>query len=141
MLPTGGLFLNPAAETFQALIDALAAVAPVQIGRAAGVIDPATPLPVITLQPAQDAPTEKTPTQRFRQQWTRTVHIEVFFEATERWHEPADAFLYALRRALVRIKGAVVRIEAVGFSPPNQGGESATVQIRGSFDYTLQFTE
>ncbi|MFZ4792291.1 MAG: hypothetical protein ACOYMW_15615 [Candidatus Competibacteraceae bacterium] len=130
-----------AATTMTAIIAALTTVAPILTGRAALDIPPGQARPFITLQPAKDDPKDGVPVQRFRQEWTRTLFIEVFYDAGNAWDSTADTLLNAIRAALVSIKGTPVFIEAIGFTPPNEASGLATLQLRAAFHYTLQFTE
>ena len=130
-----------AATTTTAIIAALATVAPVLTGRSALDLSPEQARPFITLQPAKDDPKDGVPVQRFRQEWTRTLFIEVFYDAEESWDSAADTLLNALRAALVSLKGTPAFIEAIGFTPPQESSGVATLQVRAAFHYILQFTE
>jgi hypothetical protein len=132
--------MNPAATTYSAIQTALATVAPVLTGRNALAIDPNRVRPFILLAPVSDTPID--PVQRFRQQWTRTLAMEVFYDASPTFDLTADTLLNDIRRALVAIKGAVVRLDSVRFAPPDDPNLLlARLQIQVSFDYTLQFSE
>lgn len=130
-----------AVTTTAAIIAALTPVAPVLTGRAALDIAPGQARPFLTLQPTKDDPKDGVPTQRFRQEWTRTLYLEAFYAAGSAWDSTADTLLNQIRAALVSLKGTPVFIEAVGFSPPHEASGLATLQLRVAFHYTLQFTE
>lgn len=134
--------MSDASLAIAALADALTAVAPVRIGRAALETTSAT-LPVITLWSTDDRPSAD-PGYGPVMQYTRTVVIEAKAAATETYHTALDDALTGIRRALQTgpsnpfpLSGyaRALRQTGVRFFAPADNGEVAILQLTLEIDY------
>lgn len=134
--------MSDASLAIAALADALTAVAPVRIGRAALETTSAA-LPVITLWSTDDSPAADS-SGYGPLLYTRTLVVEAKVAATESYHSDLDDALTGIRRALQTSPGnpfplsgyaKALRQTGVRFFAPADNGDIAVLQLTLEIDY------